>query len=80
MLCIFCMNEIPEGSDKCPHCAQSQNVTTPPHRLLPHTVLSGRYVVGAAKGEGGFGITYIGYDMLLEYPVAVKEFFPDENK
>ncbi|MBP1538708.1 MAG: leucine-rich repeat domain-containing protein [Ruminococcus sp.] len=76
MLCIFCMNEIPEGSDKCPHCAQSQNVTTPPHRLLPHTVLSGRYVVGAAKGEGGFGITYIGKDTRLDRIVAIKEFYP----
>lgn len=76
MLCIFCMNEMPDGSDKCPHCAQSQNVTTPPHRLLPHTVLCGRYVIGAAKGEGGFGITYIGRDTRLDRVVAVKEYFP----
>lgn len=76
MLCMFCMNEIDSGSDKCPHCAQSQNVTTPAHRLMPQSVLSGRYIIGAAKGEGGFGITYIGKDTRLDRLVAIKEYYP----
>ncbi len=76
MLCIFCMKEIAEGSDKCHHCGQSQSVSVPPHRLMPNTVLSGRYIVGAAKGEGGFGITYIGKDTRLDRIVAIKEYYP----
>ena len=76
MLCIFCMNEIDDGSDKCPVCGQNQNVSTPPHRLRPHTVLGGRYIIGAAKGEGGFGITYIGKDTRLDRTVAIKEYYP----
>ena len=70
------MNEIQDSSGKCPHCGQSQSVSVPAHRLKPNTVLSGRYIVGAAKGEGGFGITYIGRDTRLDRTVAVKEFFP----
>lgn len=76
MLCIFCMNEIDDAGDKCPHCGQSQSVTIPPHRLMPHTVLAGRYIVGAAKGEGGFGITYVGKDTRLDRTVAIKEYYP----
>ena len=49
---------------------------TPPHRLLPGTVLNGRFVVGIAKGEGGFGITYIGRDQKLDRLVAIKEYYP----
>ncbi len=70
------MNEIDDGIEKCPVCGQNQNISTPPHRLIPHTVLNGRYVVGAAKGEGGFGITYIGKDTRLDRTVAIKEYFP----
>lgn len=44
--------------------------------LLPGTVLKERYVLEKVSGEGSFGITYIGWDLLLEGRVAVKEFFP----
>lgn len=44
--------------------------------LLPGTVLKERYILENVSGEGSFGITYIGWDLLLESRVAVKEFFP----
>lgn len=73
--CYNCMNEITEGK-KCSKCGFVNTEHVPSHRLKPGTMLSGRYYLGNALGEGGFGITYIGFDTRLEMKVAVKEFFP----
>ena len=40
------------------------------------TLLNGRYMTGKVLGVGGFGITYLGYDLTLEIKVAVKEYMP----
>lgn len=44
--------------------------------LPPGTVLTERYLVGRMIGEGSFGVTYIGRDLLLGIIVAIKEYFP----
>ena len=47
------------------------------HHLPAGTVLSnGRYLVGWALGQGGFGITYIGRDLTLNMRIAIKEYYP----
>jgi|GEM_PF-1052169 len=62
---------------KCPFCGFVESDYAPtPHHLLPRTVLHGRYVIGSVIGEGGFGITYHGWDMNVERIVAIKEYFP----
>ncbi|MCK5129154.1 MAG: PASTA domain-containing protein, partial [Clostridiales bacterium] len=38
----------------------------------------GRYLVGKVVGFGGFGVTYIGWDLLLQQRIAVKEYFPGD--
>lgn len=75
VLCYYCMKET--GNDGiCPYCGHDANWTTEPHQLLPGTKLANRYVIGRVLGEGGFGITYIGFDTTLRSRVAVKEFYP----
>ena len=47
--------------------------------LPPGAVLGNdRYKILAARGQGGFGITYVGWDKSLERNVAIKECFPQE--
>lgn len=54
----------------------SHSKATTPHRLPFGSVLLDRYVIGDCLGEGGYGITYAGFDTLLERKVALKECFP----
>ena len=47
--------------------------------LPPGTILGNeKYKILGARGQGGFGITYAGWDFSLERNVAIKECFPQE--
>ncbi len=75
--CLGCMEYYAEGTDICPHCGYRQSSPAKElFQLCPGTVLQGRYIVGRALGFGGFGVTYIGYDAMLQRKVAIKEFLP----
>lgn len=77
-LCIGCMHEL-HGKEVCPYCGLEQKSYTPiPRCLIMGTRLADRYVLGKVLGEGSFGITYIGWDTLLEIPVAIKEYYPSD--
>ena len=63
----------------CPVCGKPKRGSKSFGRALePGTILNGKILIGNILGMGNFGITYMGFDMLLEYRVAVKEFFPDD--
>ena len=47
-----------------------------PIALPSRTLLRDQFRIGRVLGAGGFGVTYLGFDELLERPVAVKEYFP----
>lgn len=76
MFCYRCMREIEDNAQLCPHCGSAVEYKSPLHHLTPGTVLKNRYIVGAALGEGGFGITYIGFDDTLRLRIAIKEYYP----
>lgn len=73
--CFGCMEEI--TSNPCPHCGYLHvRQAGPGFVLQPGTILHGKYLIGKVLGQGGFGITYLGWDLALNKKVAVKEFFP----
>lgn len=75
--CSYCMARIEGDKPFCPHCGANLAAEIPSHHLRPGALLDGKYVVGAALGEGGFGITYIGRDLNLDMKVAIKEYYPN---
>lgn len=74
--CSRCI--LPIGEDRiCPHCGYDpQTNANATYMLEDRTLLAERYLIGAAVGTGGFGITYAAWDKSLEIPVAIKEFYP----
>lgn len=73
-----CMRDT-NGAEICPYCGFSlkwyEKEKSP--RVLPAlTILKGKYLVGKVLGEGGFGITYLAFDLNLQISVAIKEYFP----
>lgn len=60
----------------CPRCGENIKRQNWFHQLPTMTILRGRYLTGKAIGEGGFGITYVGYDLMLKAKIAIKEYYP----
>jgi serine/threonine protein kinase len=61
----------------CPNCGWVEG-TMPesPQHLTPGTLLQDKYLVGRVLGQGGFGITYLGWDTQLDMKLAIKEYMP----
>lgn len=74
--CYGCMK--PKiSSPVCEHCGFDEAAQNAAHQLPMGTVLKEQYLIGRVLGQGGFGITYLGWDLYLEIPVAIKEYFPN---
>ncbi len=78
-LCMGCMRERLEGEETCSNCGYVEG-TAPesPLYLPPRTILEGKYLVGRVLGQGGFGITYLAWDINLNIKLAIKEYFPQD--
>lgn len=75
-LCVGCMTE-KGAATLCPVCGwQEGAVPESPAQLPPRTILNDKYMLGVALGHGGFGITYLAWDITLERKIAIKEYFP----
>jgi serine/threonine protein kinase len=55
----------------------SGKATQVPFHLPSGTILAEKYRLDSALGQGGFGITYLAWDLNLSRKVAVKEYFPN---
>lgn len=76
--CANCFSEI--SSEPCPKCGYSGNTAVSDAGVLPRgTKLSGKYIVGGVIGRGGFGITYLAFDIKSEKILAIKEYFPQNT-
>ena len=78
-LCYHCFRERPEAPGPCPFCGYDPAAGREKYPLaLPlGTILAGRYLLGAALGQGGFGITYVARDLAARELVAIKEYLPE---
>ena len=63
----------------CPRCGWGAGQDNEPHQLPVGAVLAEKYLVGRVLGQGGFGITYVGWDLNLDIRVCIKEFYPSST-
>lgn len=77
--CPHCLAENTPDAAICTRCGAEMDAQNAPHQLPVGALLAGRYRVGCCIGEGGFGITYAGWDETLDMKVAVKEYYPAGN-
>jgi serine/threonine protein kinase len=74
-ICYGCFSEKENGV--CGKCGLSEDTYQHPVLALPFgTILDGRYITGKVLGMGGFGVTYLGFDLRLNIKVAIKEYLP----
>ncbi len=75
--CPNCMQALQGNADTCPYCGfEIGKYEEKKTCLRPFTVLQNKYMLGRVIGVGGFGITYIGWDLNLQTYIAIKEYFP----
>jgi len=75
-LCMGCMNDVGEQG-VCPDCDIGSHKQRNTVALPLKTILNDRFLVGHVLGNpGGFGITYLVWDMVLDTTAAIKEFLP----
>jgi len=75
-LCPNCFESLQDYDKKCSSC-QNSGYISEAGVLLIGTILMGKYIVGKVIGRGGFGITYLGYDINNDRKVAIKEYLPE---
>ena len=76
-LCESCFSET-DAAETCPCCGYNKSEFTPDPMVLPFgTKLNDKIVIGRVMGKGGFGITYLGYDLRMDKTIAVKEYYPN---
>ena len=72
------MEEYDDNTTVCPYCGYVKGTPAKEiYQLQPESILSGRYIIGKVLGFGGFGITYIAWDSVLEKKGCRKRVFAE---
>lgn len=76
--CMFCFKTYPREEIMCPHCGHEEGSGKRKSFYLEAgtELYQGRYIIGEAVRNGGFGILYRAFDTKLQTLVAIKEYFP----
>lgn len=74
-LCMNCMSERPVD-EPCPHCGCPTDEPQRPGALPFKAMLQNQYMIGLARKNNREGISYIGYDNVLNIKTLIREFFP----
>ncbi len=78
-VCLGCFEKYGMSYHVCPKCGYMEGTPVEePLHMEPNTLLHDRYVIGRVLGFGGFGVTYIAWDTVLQIKVAIKEYLPSE--
>ena len=76
--CLACMEVKPQVGP-CVACGIDDRELPVAASILPAgTVLNGQYLIGRLLGSGGFGNTYLAFDLNLHTKLAIKEFLPKD--
>jgi serine/threonine protein kinase len=72
--CPYCAFLLDASAVICSSCGANIRVQT---WALPSQIMLSKYRLERVLGQGGFGITYLAQDPLLNRAVAIKELFPE---
>ncbi|PSB54141.1 serine/threonine protein kinase [filamentous cyanobacterium Phorm 6] len=79
IICPYCATENHENALDCMSCGAPFSVQTSGYYLSAGSSLQqGKYKIETLIGEGGFGITYRGIDLVNSRTVAIKENWPEK--
>ena len=74
--CLHCMEE-KRLPGVCAYCGvDDQALANSLNALAPKSLLNGRYLIGRTLGSGGFGNTYLAFELNLQSKLAIKEYMP----
>lgn len=75
--CLNCMEVHESIYEVCPYCGFVEQLYDKDSiDINPGTIIADRYIVGTKIGQGGFSVTYAGWDTVLHAKVAIKEYYP----
>lgn len=75
-LCMECLGEKNENGI-CPRCGKKTDIIQPSPLLPVKSIVAQRYLIAKAQKRNSEGITYSAFDIKLNKPVSIREFFPE---